>query len=61
MASVIDNTTLEGLPALGTQLGDFLGNLGPGMLKFLIVVGIATGVAGIIYAIITVIKSKIKL
>jgi len=61
MTAVIENDTLSGLPALGTQLGDFLGNMGPGLLKFLIVAGIAVGVAGVISGVIYLIKRKINL
>ena len=60
MTAILENDTLEGLPSLGTQTGDFMGNLAPGLGKFLLIVGVFAGIAGIVYAIITLIKSKVR-
>lgn len=60
MTAVISNDTLEGLPAVGTQTGDFLGNLAPGLGKFLLIVGLFAGIVSVILAIVYVIRKKIK-
>jgi len=59
--SVIANDTLEGLPALGTQLGSFLTNLAPGVGAFIIIIGVFGGVAAIVYAIVSVVKNKVRM
>ena len=56
MGSVIDNDTLSGLPALGTDLGNFMGNLAPGLGKFIIVMAIFLGIGGLIAAVIVLVK-----
>ena len=61
MTSVIANDTLEGLPRIGSDIGNFLTNLAPGLGAFIIVMGILGGVAGIIVAIVYVVKTKIKI
>lgn len=48
--------TVVGLDDLGTELGNFMANLAPGLLTFLIIMGVATGIVGILFAIIYVIK-----
>ena len=58
--SVIENNTLEGLPDVGTDLGDFLGKLAPGLGKFIIVLAIFIGIAGLIGAIIVVVKNTVS-
>lgn len=60
MANVIANDTLEGLPQMGTQVGDFLGNLVAGLGKFMIVIGLFAGIVGIIGSIVFVITLMIK-
>jgi len=60
MTAVIDNDTLGGMPALGSDIGDFLGNLAPGVGKFIIVIGIFGGIVSIIAAIVTVIIMVVK-
>ena len=52
MTAVIANDTLEGMPQLGTDLGDFLGNLGPGLGKFLLIMAVFVGIGSIITAIV---------
>jgi len=58
--SAIDNDTLAGLPQLGSDLGSFLQNLAPGVGVFIIILGIFGGIAAIVYAIVYVIKKKIR-
>ena len=60
MTSVIANDTLEGLPSLGTDIGDFMGNLAPGLGQFIIVMAIFLGIAGVIGAVIYVIRGAVK-
>jgi len=60
MTNVIANDTLEGLPAMGTQVGDFLGNLVSGLGKFMLVIGLFAGIVGIIGAIVYVVTLMIK-
>lgn len=58
MTSVLENDTLEGLPSMGTQLGEFMGNLAPGLGKFILILGIFVGIAAIILGIVVVIKKS---
>ena len=60
MTSVLANDTLEGLPSLGTDLGNFMSNMAPGLGAFIIILGVFGGVAAIIYAVVTLIKKKIR-
>jgi len=60
MTAAIANDTLEGLPAVGTDLGNFLSNLAPGVGTFIIILGVFGGVGAIVWAIVEVIKRKIK-
>ena len=53
---LIDNDTLEGLPQLGTDVGDFMGNLAPGLGKFILILGIFVGIVGILGAIFLIMK-----
>jgi hypothetical protein len=59
MTSAISNDTLEGLPALGTQIGGFLQNMAPGIGIFILIVAVFGGVGAVVYAVVSVIKSKI--
>ena len=61
MTAVLDGDMLEGLPSLGTQTGDFMGNLAPGLGKFLLIVGVFAGIVGIVVAITSLIKRKVKI
>ena len=58
--SVISDDTLEGLPAMGTQVGDFLGNIVTGLGKFMLVIGLFAGIVGIIGAIVYVVVYMVK-
>lgn len=60
MAQAIANDTLTGLPQIGTDVGDFLTNLAPGVGAFIIIMGVFGGVASIIFAITTIVKRKIN-
>ena len=59
-ANAIANDTLQGLPQIGSDVGSFLTNLAPGVGAFIIIMGVFGGVAGIVYAIVGVVKSKIN-
>jgi hypothetical protein len=59
MASVIDNDTLSGLPQTGTQVGDFLGNMAPGLGKFLLITALFGAIVGVIYAVSKRVNKKI--
>lgn len=61
MANAIANDTLQGLPQIGSDLGNFLSNLAPGVGTFLIIMGIFVGITGIIVAIVYVIKKKVQM
>jgi hypothetical protein len=49
-----------GLPQMGSDIGDFLTQLAPGVGIMILLLGIFGGIAGIIYAVIVVMKRKIK-
>jgi len=49
---------LTGMPQVGSDIGSFLKRLAPGVGVFILIIGVFGGVAGIIYAVISVIKSK---
>jgi len=55
----IESDVLEGLPQVGSDTGDFLKNLAPGIGAFIIIMGVFGGVAGIIYAIVAVLKRRL--
>lgn len=59
-APVIANDTLEGLPALGTDLGDFMGNLAPGVGKFILILAIFGGIVGIFAALFFIIRAAVR-
>ena len=61
MTSIIESDMLEGLPNVGEDTGDFLGNLAPGLGKFIIVLAVFVGIAGIIGAIIYLVRKKVQL
>ena len=60
MTNVIANDTLEGMPNMGSDLGDFLGNLAPGLGKFMLIMAIFVGIAGIIASIAFVIVVMVR-
>jgi len=60
MTAVIENDTLEGMGELGGDIGDFMGQLAPGLGKFIIVMAIFGGIAGIIGAVIYFIRKKVN-
>lgn len=49
--AAIENNTLEGLPSVGSDLGEFLTNLAPGIGAFVLILGIFLGVVAIIYGV----------
>ena len=53
------STQVTGLTALGTDLGSFLTNIAPGVGLFVLLIGVFGGIAGIVYAIVSVIKSRV--
>ena len=58
------DVNITGLADTGTELGGFMSNLTPGLSTFLIGIGIAVGVAGLIGGVIFMIKkvsTKIKM
>ena len=60
MTQAIANDTLAGLPQVGTDIGGFLTNLAPGLGAFIIIMGVLGGVGAIIYAVVTMVKRKIR-
>ena len=60
MTQYIDNDTLAGLPNMGTDLGNFLTNIAPGIGIFIIILGVFGGVGAIVYAVVSLIKKKIR-
>jgi len=50
----------EGMPQIGSDVGSFLTNMAPGVGGFIIIIGIFAGVGMIVYAIVNVVKGKIK-
>ncbi len=61
MTAVIESDMLSGLPGIGNDTGAFLGNLAPGLGKFIIILAVFGGIAGVIGAIIYLVRTKIKL
>jgi len=59
--SAIDADTLEALPRVGSDVGNFMKNLAPGIGAFIIVLGVFGGVAAIIYGVVSMIKNKISI
>ena len=61
MATNTSLTDITGqLPEVGSNVGDFLSNLTPGVVTFVFIVAIVSGVSAIILAIVLVIKSTIS-
>ena len=60
MTSYLENDTLEGLPQMGTDLGDFLSGIAPGIGVFIIVIGVFAAIAAIVRAIANLINNKIN-
>ena len=60
MTAVIEADMLEGLPSIGNDTGNFLGNLAPGVGKFLLILAVFGGIAGIIGAVIYLVRKKMK-
>ena len=58
-SSAIDNDTLQGLPAIGSDVGNFLKALAPGVGAFIIIMGVFGGIAAIVYSIVGVVKHKV--
>lgn len=53
---MVVDVNITGLADTGTELGGFMSNLTPGLSAFLIGIGIAVGVAGLIGGVIFMIK-----
>ena len=60
MTAVIDNDTLQGFPQMGSDLGNFMANLAPGLGKFMLITAIFLGIIGIFGGIAFFIGSIIK-
>jgi len=58
--ALVENNTLEGLPQMGQDLGDFMSNLAPGVGKFLLIMAIFVGIGGLIGGIIYLVRKKAK-
>jgi len=54
------NATITGLDGLGTQVGDFLTNITPGIVGFIATIGIVSAVIALIVAIVYLVKTKIN-
>ena len=52
--------SISGLGDLGTDLGNFLSNVAPGVGAFIIIMGVFGGIAAIVYAVAMMIKKKIE-
>lgn len=50
------DVNITGLSDTGTELGGFLGNMAPGLSNFLLVVGVAIAIVGLITAVIFLVK-----
>ena len=55
------NETITGLSELGTDLGGFMENIAPGIGAFIIIIGVFGGIGALIYAIVSLVKNKIKM
>lgn len=47
----IANSTLDGLPDMGSDIGGFMTNMAPGVGTFILIIGVFVAVAGIVAAI----------
>ena len=61
MTTVIESDMLDGLPQIGTDTGTFLGNLAPGIGKFILILAIFGGVGAVIWAVIYLVKKKVNI
>ena len=57
--AAIASDTLQGMLQMGSDLGNFLANLAPGVGVFVLLLGVFGGIAAIVYAIVVVIKRKL--
>jgi len=53
---ILENDALTGLDTYGTNIGDFLGNLTPGLAKFLFTMAIIVAVIGVIVGAVAIAK-----
>ena len=60
MANDSIRAVTQDLPDVGSDIGGFMGNLGPGVVKFIFTMGIAGGIIFIIYGIYEVVVKSIK-
>lgn len=58
--AAIANDTLEGMPQVGEDIGDFLKNLAPGLGAFVLILGVFLGIVGIIAGIAMLITHLAK-
>lgn len=56
--ALITSDQLSALPNLGQNIGDFTGNLAPGLFKFLLLLGLGVAIVGLIVAVIYLVKNK---
>lgn len=57
--ALIAGDELNGLPSTGTNLGDMLGNIAPGLFKFLLLLGIGGGIVSLIVALVVIIRARV--
>jgi hypothetical protein len=60
MSETLFDFNLSGLSDMGTEIGQFLSNIAPGIGKFLIYFAIFGGIAGVIGAVIYLIRKKMS-
>jgi len=53
---ILENDALVGLDTYGTNIGDFLGNLTPGLAKFLFTMAIIVAIIGVIVGAVAIAK-----
>jgi uncharacterized oligopeptide transporter (OPT) family protein len=58
--AAIANDTLEGMPQVGSDIGDFLKNLAPGLGAFVLILGVFIGIVGIIAGVAMLISHLAK-
>lgn len=56
---ILENDALAGLPQYGTDIGDFLGNLTPGLLKFVFSMALVFAIIGVIVGAIAIAKKML--
>jgi len=54
------DVNVTGLSDTGTELGGFMLNIGPGLFAFILGFAVVGGVAGLIGAVIYMMKKKVK-